>query len=179
MKRLISLLLCLALVAAIGPQAFATEYKYSSTEKFVELLEENDYTYTVVGCFGDEYELVKVKSETLFYDEIELLWSFRGEEAIILVSNIINYDENSGEGLMEMLNDMNYKFSYLKFFSNRGFVMAEMDLFLREDEYFQDICLEAMQLMLDNVDAAYLLLLPFEAENSQVTEEAGAGRPAA
>lgn len=179
MKRLISLLLCLALVVAIGPQAFATKYKYSSTEKFVELLEEYDYTYTVLGSLGDVLELVEVKSETLFCDEIELLWSFKGEEVFIVINNIIAYDENSCDGLMEMLNDMNYEFSYMKFFSNRGFVLAEMDLLLREDEYFQDICLEAMQLMLDNVDAAYLFLLPFEAENSQVTDETGAGRPAA
>ena len=174
MKRLISLLLCLALVAAIGPQAFATKYKYSSTEKFVELLEENDYTYTVLGIFGNALELVEVKSETLFYDEIELLWSFRGEEVFIVINNIIAYDENSCEGLMEMLNNMNYENNYVKLFSDRGFVMAEMDLLLQEDEYFQDICLEAMQIMLEYVDAAYLLLMPCEAEDSQVTEEAGA-----
>lgn len=178
MKRLISLLLCLALVVAVGPQAFATEYKYSSTEKFVELLEENDYTYTVLGIFGNALELVEVKSETLFYDEIELLWSFRGEEVFIVINNIIAYDENSCEGLMEMLNNMNYENSYVKLFSNGGFVLAEMDLLLQEDEYFQDICLEAMQTMLDFVDVAYLFLMPFEAEDSQVTEEAGAGSPA-
>lgn len=163
MKRLISLLLCLLLIHAAAPGAFALEYKLSTTLEFLELIEERDYVFSDREDSSFPGETLGLHFDPDDVYTAQFFWFFEDDESrvTILSKDLIEYDESMYDELLEELNALNEEYYFVRWVAHRGYVFAQMDLMVRESDELDKLFGEALDRFSNILDETQLRLLPY------------------
>lgn len=161
MKRALSLIIALMLMMCLCSNAFAVTAQYSSTQLFLNLLDEKDVSYTYVGIDDQDYEKVEVKNtDSEAGISYTLLYYFdpNNENAGIRVWDVAVFgdDATSKLGALLACNNCNSAWKYITFFvEDDNTVTAKMDLIYR-GETVSEVVWEATLHMVNVLCDAYL-----------------------
>lgn len=150
MKKLI-LALTVVLILAICSTALAVpnNVTYSTTRKFLSLMDEKELNYSYMGIDSDNDEKVTVgytSSSNNYSINVNYFFSEDNEKCSIRVWNFIDFDANKLEAAYQLCNDMNTTYNYLKFYvdARDNSITVSYDLITRDDDSVADECLEAL-----------------------------------
>ena len=138
---------------------------YACTGAFVGALEAAGCEYVLGGVDEDGDELVitafdmeGVRVELRFY------FSANGENAYIRVWNVINYDLANWQNVVQVIDGINGDYRFVRFYTDDydNSVTAALDLIYRGSDV-GEICMEALYYLVNIIEDAYPLLLPYAA----------------
>ncbi len=170
-KRLLSLVMVLALLASLSAAAFAEEAQYKTTRDFLAYIADVDgFTYEVLDPIQDDsdnYEVVRVKYSGDISDytsTMVLLFCEDCEEVQIYCYNLINFAEEDLSDVLVAVNNINAKGTGVKLFvdSSDNSVTAEMYQILCENDA-ADLAVMALGFMIGYTDTAYEQLQDYAA----------------
>lgn len=156
MKKLLSFILIVLMLAPITIPAYAVSASYSSTRSFLYLLDESNIQYTVYGMVDDS-ELVTVSNSTdEFSYDIDYFFESDLESAALRVFDIITYSDSDFNNVIKTVNHLNAKYNFVRLYADESdnTVTAASDLIFRTFDV-DEICLEATLYMAEFLDAAY------------------------
>lgn len=135
MKKFISAVLVIMLLASLSVPAYAASAKYSNTKDFIAMLDENDFTYTLNGIDEDNDEWIVVDIEDEGY-EFEINCYFDEEEDVISFRlwYLMEFKDKDYFDVLKAVNELNgaYKFVTFVLDESDNTVTAKMDAVVRE-----------------------------------------------
>ncbi len=170
-KRLLSLVMVLALLASLSAAAFAEEAQYKSTRDFLAYIADVDgFTYEVLDPIHDDsdnYEVVRVKYSGDMSDynsTMVLLFCEDCEEVQIYCYNLINFAEEDLSDVLAAVNSLNANGTGVKLYvdTSDNSVTAEMYQILCENDA-ADLSVMALGFMIGYTDTAYEQLQDYAA----------------
>ena len=154
LKKLLAcvLLMTMMLTAAVG--AFAEKAQLTSTQTFLNYLDEKDFKYTCHGLTDDGDERVTVSFACDNFDSLQVTLFFDpNEDAVSLrMWNIITVtaDKNDSYATLQQLN-AKYKYSTFVLDESDSTLQAEQDMFIDKDHCGKPVY-DAMRYMVIVVD---------------------------
>ena len=136
---LIALVLSFSVLCA---PAYAVTAQYSSTQDFVDAMNEEGYKFTLKGVDQEGDELVITN---------------------IRVWNVIDYNQSDFMDVLVAVDKLNSDYNYVRFYTDDydDSVTAALDLIYR-DEDVDDICMEALYYVVNIVEEGLAALAPYD-----------------
>lgn len=161
MKRLLTLVLLIALCMTACAGAMAERAAYSSTQAFLDALEQTGQECVLDGVdeYGAECVLIKNTGEPFLY-EMVVMFEEDLEHASIRVWYIIEYDGARLAEVVQVCNALNAGNRFVSFYADESddTVTASMDLIFRDDDAGA-VTLKAVRRLTDALHRAYPQLL--------------------
>lgn len=163
MKKLISAVLAIVLIVSLSAPAYAVSAKYTNTKDFIEMLDENDFTYTIEGIDKEtrcEEVVIPMAGDDIDYD---LHFFFDEEEDVISVRLwcLIYFDEEDFLDVLYAVNQLNDAYKFVKFVLDESdySITVSMDAVVREGCEIGEIGYDCMYYMVMISDDAYAEVL--------------------
>jgi len=139
MKKFMSLLLAAAMLIGMAMPALAEDevsVQYTTTQSYVELMEEKGLKYTLKGIDENGYEKISLINKDDQGNRYEIVFYFgKGQESCnIRVFGLITYAEDDVTDVLRAVNDLNRKWKFVKFYVNEDSctVAAAVDLLFND-----------------------------------------------
>ena len=156
-KTVLAFILVLALILSLGVSAFAakgSKAAYATTAAFLKELDKEDIEYTNNGIDEDEDEYISftLSGDNMDRIDFDIYFDKDLDKVSMYVWKVIEYDERDFNDVLELVNDLNSDYIYVRFWVNTDFnvVTAEVNVPLRD-------CKEAGELAMDAFDALYYI----------------------
>jgi len=159
LKKSLALLLMLALVLSLGVSAFAVNAQYSTTQEFLKALDAEKVKYRYMGVNNNDKEEVTVSYTGDYCDDIfiNIFFSQDLDSVSMRFWNIVDFDEADYAKALELANELNADFKYVKFVvdTDDWSIGAEIDIPIREGEDSAQIAYDALYYIVQISDEAY------------------------
>ena len=158
---LIALVLSFSVLCA---PAYAVTAQYSSTQDFVDAMNEEGYKFTLKGVDQEGDELVITNFDTDNGSiEIRFYFDQNCENTNIRVWNVIDYNQSDFMDVLVAVDKLNSDYNYVRFYTDDydDSVTAALDLIYR-DEDVDDICMEALYYVVNIVEEGLAALAPYD-----------------
>ena len=172
MKKLIALTLALIMVFALASTsvASAATAQYSTTQEFMNYCDQNGIKYEYVGMGttasgqATGRETVRTQWRGNNFDSISVTLAFDQslDTARLYSWNIINYNSYNYSSMLEVVNNLNAKFFWVKFYCDTSddSVSGEMSIPLRQG-VAGELAVDALYAMVSIIDDAGEYLTPY------------------
>lgn len=160
MKRVLSLVFAALLLMGMCSTAFAVSAQYTSTQLFMDLLDEKDVSYTYVGIDDNDYEKITVKnndSDAGISYTISYFFDPNNENAGIRVWDVAVFGEGDANKVKALMacDNCNRTWKYVTFMTESdNTVTAKMDLIYR-GETVSEVVWEATLHLVNVLSDAY------------------------
>ena len=165
-KRILSVMLTLAMLCCLGVSAFAEGAQYKTTQEFLSMLDTVDgVEYSVEGIVSDTYEKVSISysgDQSDYTSNIVAYFSEDGEEVQFSMFNMIDFAEEDLGDVLMAVNDLNAQSSGMKIYvdTSDNSVTAEFYL-LTTPETAVEIALTGLGFAIGFTDGAYEALADY------------------
>lgn len=132
MKKCAILVLALMLIFCSSASAMTAEY--TSTQAFIDWLEENDLKYSYTGLDSEGHECLSVNNTSdVFSYTLKYFFDSNNENASIRVWDIILFNASDTTKVIRTVNDLNNTYKYINVYAmeSDNSVNAKLDLIYR------------------------------------------------
>ena len=176
-KRILSVIVAIVLCLCFTSTAFAsnssksTKYvdtlpttaAYSSSQSFLESMDDNQIKYTYQGLDRDD-DWIEIKYSGDYCDliDIDVFFSSSADRASFRFWNIIDFNRGDYQKVLEVVNQLNAQYKWVKFVVDTSdySVTAELDVLFPVGSA-GSICLESLSQIVDISDLGYKELAPY------------------
>lgn len=165
MKKLFAMMTMIALICAmfVSP-ALAEKAEFANTQSFLDVLDANDFVYTLAGLDSDGDEKVEIENngDALTY-YLNYYFTEDNELVSIRIWNLISYSDEDFINVLREVNAINYDYRYVCFVADEtdNTVTVKYDVILRPGDAVGDIVFEESVHMASIIDEAFSRLAPY------------------
>lgn len=163
MRKLMSLLLVLAMLSVCLVPASAETVTFANAQKAVSAFDEYGVDYVCKGLDkdGDDKVVVTYQSEVSEYI-INYFFTEDDETVYIRVWDLIAFQSYDRSAVIETLNEQNSSYNFVRFYADDDdTVTASLDIIVRPSEDIGDIIIESLVRIVRIMDKVYPELAGF------------------
>ena len=169
LTRLLAFSVILALVLSISPvPSYAVQAQYATTQKFLDVLDENEMKYTWNGITDSGDEKVTFRWAGENSDDITALLYFDDDldDVSLRVWNLVDFEEADYPLVLKVVNELNHRYRFVRFICDNSdwSVSLEADVPLHDGKESAEIAYDMLVYLVLIADEAYPDLLPYAAE---------------
>ena len=147
-----------------GSTRTAGAAQYSSTQAFMDAMDEEGILYTYKGIDDDTDEWLEIVYTGDYCDDIDIVVFFKAdnEQANFRFWNLIDFNSSDYREILTVVNQLNADYKWVKFVvDTRDYsVQSETDVLFRPDDV-GELCLETLDHIVNISDLAYRVLEPY------------------